>query len=150
MGTEDINNIPFEALKKKIEGEGMLSRIKYRHQVGNAMTGKKPVVAKGEVMKLEHAHASALEEKDRNPYFGFRCLHYSVSEGSGQIRVFIDNKKAMNKTIQVKTIDAEATAGEDYEAVDTTMIFKQSDKFKYIDIKIHDDEGWEPDEDFYV
>jgi len=118
--------------------------------VGNAMTGKKPVVAKGEIVKIEHAHASALDEKDRNPYFGFRCLHYSVSEGSKMIRVFIENKKSLSKTILVRTIDAEATAGEDYEAVDTLLAFKSTDKAKYIDIKIFDDEGWEPDEDFYV
>lgn len=93
MGTDQIENVDFEAFKKKVDGEGMLTRIKYRHQVGNAMTGKKPVIAKGEVVKMEHAHASNLEEKDRNPYYGFRCLHYSVSEGSGSIRVFIDNKK---------------------------------------------------------
>lgn len=114
------------------------------------MTGKKPVVAKGEIVKLEHSHASALEEKDKNPYFGFRCLHYSVSESSGKIRVFIDNKRGLAKTIQIKTIDAEATAGEDYEAVDTTLTFKAGEKSKFIDIKIMDDEGWEPDEDFFV
>ena len=95
----------------------MIKRIKYRHQVGNAMTGKKPVVAKGEIIKLEHALASSLEDKDRSPYFGFRCLHYSVSEGSGKIRVYIENKKTEARTVIVKTIDAEATAGEDYEAV---------------------------------
>ena len=72
----------------------MLTRIKYRHQIGNAITGKKPVVTKGEVIKLEHLQASQLEEKDKNPNFGFKCLHYSVSEGSGKIRVFILNKKA--------------------------------------------------------
>jgi len=34
-----------------IEGEDMISRIKYRRQVGNMMTGKKPLVAKGEIFK---------------------------------------------------------------------------------------------------
>jgi len=92
LGTDQVESIDFEELKKKVDGEGLISRIKYRHQVGNFMTGKKPVIAKGEVVKLEHAHASSLEEKDRNPHFGFRCLHYSVSEGSGSIRVYIDNK----------------------------------------------------------
>lgn len=117
MGTDVIENVDFDTFKTKVEGEGMLTRIKYRHQVGNSLTGKKPVVAKGEVIKLEHAHATSLEEKDRNPFFGFRCLHYSVSEGSGSLRVFIDNKKGIAKTIIIKTLDAEATAGEDYEAV---------------------------------
>jgi len=34
--------------------------------------------------------------------------------------------------------------------VDKGLTFKQGEKFKYIDIKIIDDEGWEPDEDFFV
>lgn len=150
MGTDQIENVDFDTFKKKVEGEGMLSRIKYRHMVGNAMTGKKPVIAKGEVIKLEHAHASNLEDKDRNVYFGFKCLHYSVSEGSGSIRVFIENKKSVAGAIRVKTIDAEATAGEDYEAVNKLIEFKAGEKTQFVDIKIFDDEGWEPDEDFYV
>jgi hypothetical protein len=150
MGTEQIENVDFDAFKKKVEGEGMLSRIKYRHQVGNAMTGKKLAVAKGEIVKLEHAQASSLEDKDRNPNFGFKCLHYSVSEAAGKIRIFIDNKQGIAKIIVVKTIDAEATAGEDYEKVDQALEFKLGEKQKFIDVKIFDDEGWEPDEDFYL
>jgi len=47
------------------------------------MTGKKPVVAKYEKMKLEHSQANQLDENVKNEYFGFKCLHYSVSESSG-------------------------------------------------------------------
>ena len=94
--------------------------------------------------------ASSLQEKDKNPYFGFRCLHYSVSEASGKIRVIIDNKKNTAGTVIVKTIDHDAIAGEDYEAIDEALNFKQGEKSKYVDIIINDDEGWEPDEDFYV
>ena len=39
----------------------MITRLKYRKTVMN--TGKRPVVAKGEKMKLEHAHADAIDEK---------------------------------------------------------------------------------------
>lgn len=56
------------------------------------MTCKKAAVAKGEIVKFEHAHASNLDKRDRNPEFGFKCLHYSVSEGSGSIRIYIENK----------------------------------------------------------
>jgi len=45
-------------LKKAVEGEGLVSRIKYRRQVGNMMAGKKQlVVSKGEILKLEHVTA---------------------------------------------------------------------------------------------
>ena len=49
----------------------MISRIKYRKQVNNFMTGKRPVIAKYEKMKLEHAHADQLDEHVKNENFGF-------------------------------------------------------------------------------
>jgi len=114
------------------------------------MTGKKLVVAKGEIVKFEHAQASSLEEKDRNPEVGFRCLHYSVSEGSGSIRIYVENKTSEARTWKIRTIDAEATGGEDYESIDDVIEFDAGQKSKYIEIKIFDDDAWEPDEDFFV
>jgi hypothetical protein len=49
------------------------------------MAGKKQVIAKGEIFRQEHAHADLLEDHLKNPKFGFKCLHYSVSEASGNI-----------------------------------------------------------------
>lgn len=59
------------------------------------MAGKRKVVEKYEVLKIEHAHAENLEEKDKNEDFGFNCLHYSVSEASGHLKVAILNKKGV-------------------------------------------------------
>jgi hypothetical protein len=69
-------------LKKKVEGDGMLSRAKYRRQVQGGFTGKRPAIAKGEIMRAEHEHAEFLDEALKHPDFGFNCLHYSVSEAS--------------------------------------------------------------------
>lgn len=77
-------------LKKEINGENMIKRIQYRKQIG--LSGKRPVIAKGEIMKKEHAHAEGIDEKEKNPQFGFKCLHYSVSEASGSIAICIINK----------------------------------------------------------
>lgn len=150
MQTDQIENVKLEELKKAIDGEGMINRIKYRKQVGNMMSGKRPVVAKGEVIKQEHAHAEHLDEKLKNPNFGFRCLHYSVSEASGTLRIHVENKTGNAGRVRVLTVDAEAVAGDDYEKVDTILEFKSGEKTKYIEVKINDDDNWEPDEDFFV
>ena len=71
----------------------MIGRIKYRKQVGQAMSGKRPVVAKGEIMKKENAHADLLDDKVKNENFGFKCLHYSVSEAAQFIQIHVHNKK---------------------------------------------------------
>lgn len=43
--------------------------------------GKRQAIAKGAVFKNELK--SAKDAIDPNDYFGFNCLHYSVSEASG-------------------------------------------------------------------
>lgn len=83
FGHDQIERIELEELKKKVEGEGMLARAKYRRNVQAGFTGKRPAIAKGEVMRAEHEHAEFLEESSKNASFGFNCLHYSVSEASG-------------------------------------------------------------------
>jgi hypothetical protein len=57
-------------------------------------------------MKLEHAHADQLDVKLQNPLFGFKCLHYSVTESAGHVEITII-KKMMNHelSVGVRTID---------------------------------------------
>jgi len=63
----------------------MLGRIKYRKQVGNMMKGKNIGIGKHEIMRKENMSAENLDDSQRNEHFGFKCLHYSVSEASGTI-----------------------------------------------------------------
>jgi hypothetical protein len=58
MNTTEIEKISLDELKKIVEGEGLISRIKYRKQIMNT---QKPVIAKHEKMKLEHAHADQID-----------------------------------------------------------------------------------------
>jgi hypothetical protein len=73
-----------------MEGVSLVSRVQYRKQVG--MSRSRPPIAKGEVAKFENLHAENLEESARNPNFGFKCLHYSVSESVGVLVVNVENK----------------------------------------------------------
>ena len=108
MKTDDITKVNRDDLKKTIEGENMIKRIQYRKQIG--LSGKRPVIAKGEIMKREHAHAEGLAESEKNPDFGFKCLYYSVSEASKLIAVGINNKKGTACKVRDKIIDAKAKA----------------------------------------
>jgi len=150
MKTDQIENVSLEQLKTAIEGESIVKRIKYRKQVGNFMSGKKQVAAKGEIFKHEHMHSEFLEEHLKNELFGFKCLKYSVSEASGHIQIMIINKRKVAGKVLVKTLDAEAKAGEDYEELVEELSFKGGEEIKHVQIKINDDENWEPDEDFHV
>jgi len=150
MKTDAIDKVNLEDLKKAVEGDQMISRIKYRKQVGKMLSGARQVIAKGEIIKQEHAHAKNIDEKEKNEFFGFTCLHYSVSEASGSLKIEINNKKGIACQVRVLTQDAEAIAGDDYEKVDEILDFKDKEKTKYIEVIINDDDNWEPDEDFFV
>ncbi len=150
MKTDQIERVSLQELKTAIEGEGMINRIKYRRQVGSYMSGKRPVIAKGEKVVQVLVHADHMDEKLKNEFFGFQCLHYSVSEASGSLQIHILNKKGVPGKVFVRTIDAEAKAGDDYEKVEETLEFKSGETTKFIEVKINDDDNWEPDEDFFV
>lgn len=79
-------------------------------------------------MRQEHEHAEFIDEKNKNPFFGFSVLHYSVSEGAGSIKIAILNKRGQAGSVRVCTEDAEAKAGEDYERLDTVLEFRSGDK----------------------
>lgn len=114
------------------------------------MAGKRPVIAKGEKVKQELAHADLIPKELRNEFFGFKCLHYSVSEASEKLVIHINNKSGKACQVRVKTIDAEARAGEDYEEVNEILKFDEGQHVNTVTVKINDDDNWEPDEDFYV
>ena len=103
----------------------MISRLKYRKQVNNFMTGKRPVIAKYEKMKLEHAHAYQLDENVKNEFFGFQCLHYSVSESSGKLTIAVLNKKRERAAVRATTIDGDAKANEDYLPFNGVLEFEK-------------------------
>jgi solute carrier family 8 (sodium/calcium exchanger) len=93
---------------------------------------------------------NALDAKDLSESFGFHCLHYSVSEGCDFFKLPIHNRAGKAGSVWVRTVDATATAGEDYHEFNKELTFSADEDKKEIDIKIIDDESWEPDEDFYV
>lgn len=62
-----------------------------------------------------------LDEKVKNKDFGFKCLHYSVSEASKTLLIHIINKSGHATSVKVKTVDEEAKGGKDYEQLDETV-----------------------------
>jgi solute carrier family 8 (sodium/calcium exchanger) len=147
FGTTKVQDINEAELKNKLEGTKLIERIGYRRKTG--FLNKKEIVPKGAVIRRENRMATTLEEKDRNPNFGFTCLHHSVSEGARYVRIKIEKKGNVDK-VGVRTKDGDAISGKDYGLLNEIMEFKQGKKVAEVQITIFDDEQWEPDEDFYV
>lgn len=96
------------------------------------------------------ASAEFIDDKWKNPRYGFQCLHYSVSEGAKFLDLVILNKTRHQGTLRVKTIEAEAKENEDFKPVDQEIRFSEGQATAFVKIEIIDDDSWEPDEDFYV
>lgn len=148
FGTTKVSEVTLDALKNKLNGPALLERISHRKAV--AVNYKREAVAKGAVLRRENKSADLLQDHQKNPNFGFSCLHYSVSEAAGKIRIKVINKSKQASQIRVRTVDGDALAGEDYEPIDEKIQFKSGQTEAEVQVGIIDDEGWEPDEDFYV
>ncbi len=104
---------------------------------------------KGQVGQVEHRQEN-MHMLNLNPKVGFRCLHYSVTESSGFVELALVKRSMEEFDIGVRTVNGTANAGEDYVAVDEIIRMREEDREKSVRVKIIDDEGWEPDEDFFV
>ena len=121
FGTYKVSTVDKEALKKELEGPALLERINHRKAV--AVNYKKEAVAKYAVLRRENKQASTLSAAQRNDFFGFSCLHYSVSEASGSLKIKILNKSGKPGSVMFRTIDGEAKGGTDYKPLDTRVSF---------------------------
>jgi len=105
FGTEDVSKVNPGELKEKIEGEKMNKRSEYRKGFTNMLQGKRPKIDKGSDEKFESNFASGLSKDQRNEYFGFQTLQYTVSEACGNVDIKVLNKTGAKNTIGIRTKD---------------------------------------------
>lgn len=148
---DNVKDIDPEDVKQAIAPRSVIGRMKYRRVIGDKMAGKKPfVVVKGMKKQIENELANELKKEELNPYVGFKCLHYSVTEGAGHLSVVIYKKTQDALEIGIRTLDGTATAPDDYHSIDETLVFEKEEDEKTIKVEIVDDNEWEPDEDFLI
>ena len=154
-----IEDIDPAEVERMLKPQSVVSeRLQYRKSIGKLISGNRKVaVTKGEqnIEELKTAK-DEFHKHELNPMIGFRCLHYSVTESSGVLRVIVLNKNPEEKIqFGVRTVDGTANAGVDddagdYQKVDEIMTMDPGINQISVPIKIVDDEGIEPDEDFYL
>ena len=138
FGTTKVSLVDKDSLKEKLGGITLIERTKYRKQV--AIGYAKEAIAKGAIIRRENKQSDTLEEQSRNQDFCFQCLHYSVSEGAGILRVKVLNRRGKREKIGVRTVDAEASSPKDFEAVDENIDFTNGKSSHEVTIRIVDDE----------
>ena len=84
--------------------------------------------------------------------FMFKCQTFSVMESAGKavISVLRGGPLEGRTTVDYYTVDGTADSPDDYIETKGTLVFESGDELKTIEIGIVDDDGYEPDETFYV
>lgn len=115
FGTTKVQDVPLDNLKEKLEGPALIERINHRKSV--AINYKREAVAKYAIIRRENVRADAISDVQKNAEFGFSCLHYSVSEAAGVLKIKILNKSGREGSVWVRTVDGDAEDGKDYRAI---------------------------------
>jgi len=73
-----------------------------------------------------------------------------VTESVGTCKVTIIKKSSNEMKIGVRTIEDTAKNGRDFDNIDQVITMKNNENEATVDVRIHDDDEWNPDNDFYV
>lgn len=152
FGTQDVTAENLLKMKDNlVPKDPIQQRIFFRRNMGQFLRNKnRTEIKKNEILFKELKKIEEEQPKFLSPIVGFKCLHYSVSEGIGKIHVKFINKTGKEMEIGVRTVNGTATAESDYVEVDTISYFGDGQKEQYVEVKIINDDTFEPDEDFYV
>lgn len=112
--TASLAGINLRELKKALEPATLFERFAARRANGIA-TGKEFLEMKNEKAQIENAK-EGLQVINTNPNFGFKCVHYAVTEKAGAVRLCIIKKKQNQEfNFRVATVEGTAKEGSEYK-----------------------------------
>jgi hypothetical protein len=98
-----------------------------------------------------------LDDSEANPDYGFKCIHYSVSESAEKVEVIVVRKRVDVgiEQLGIRTVDDTAKDPKDYkkteEIVKSGQFEKTGDLYTYMfTVPIVNDDEWNPDMDFFI
>lgn len=148
LDTKDLNRVSLETLSDILSPDSLFERFAFRKQ--HAIGGTAEFLSlKGQKFQVENAPINPI--LDPNPNVGFKCLHYSVTESAGTAKITII-KKLPNQEyrIGVRTREGTAKNQRDYDDIDQVITIKPNESEATIEVRIHDDDDWNPDNDFFA
>lgn len=123
---KDLKDVEANQLLEILQPDSLLER--FAAKKANKVAVSKDFIdikgIKGQIEKDDNC----LEGKNLNPLVGFKCLHYSVTEASGQVEVTLQKKEGVNKIIKygVRTVADTARPNHDFKPVDTCIIMNKN------------------------
>lgn len=78
-------------------------------------------------------------------------MHYSVTESAGTVKItMVKRVEDTDLQVGVRTEEGTAKHGTDFDGIDQIITFKRNEYEATVEIRIHDDDDWNPDNDFFV
>lgn len=146
LETDDLSQVKVNDLLAVLQPEALLERFaaKKASKIGKT---SEFLEIKGQI-NGQIENETMKKPENTNEYIGFKCLHYSVTESSGNAVITVV-KKAINQSITfgVRTVEGKAESDgngnaiphSDYTPIDIRVTMNMSDNEKQIEIPIIDD-----------
>ena len=148
LDPEKISDQSIDDLIDILNPENPIERIAYRRKT--TVSNKHEFVRVGKNTKGQFAEEKDADYSTGNEAIGFKHLKYSVPESNEYVTITIEKKIREDFSFWVRTMDDTAKAPADYESKNELITLKAHEKERNIQIKILDDDEWEPDKDFKV
>lgn len=143
-----LSKVTLDEFLEVLKPDSLFERFAARkaNQVGAT---KEFMDIKGQKFQMENETSSPVVQE--NEIIAFKCLHYSVTESAGVCSVTIVKKQPnLECVFGIRTREGTAKAGTEYEHIDEVQTIGKREQEKTIEIKIFDNQDWQPDFDFYV
>lgn len=147
MEIDDLHDITVGDLKEILQPDALFERFAYRK--ANGLNIQKEYLAiKGSKGQFEDKSAGVTV--DANERVGFSCLHYSVAESNGSVKVKIIKKTDEQFSFGIRTISGSALENGNFKSINQEITMGVQENEKTIEITIIDNNEWQPDIDFTV
>eukprot|EP00930_Biecheleria_cincta_P013349 TRINITY_DN11948_c0_g1_i1.p1 TRINITY_DN11948_c0_g1~~TRINITY_DN11948_c0_g1_i1.p1 ORF type:complete len:1564 (+),score=232.20 TRINITY_DN11948_c0_g1_i1:85-4776(+) len=133
--------------------EGVRSVLHHQKQHGQERNMFSRSELRAKIVKSLAGGFGVLGRRGRQgPCFGFQISAKFVLECAGiiQLKVVATKPCALPIAMTYETSDGSAKAGQRYEPVFGTLNFAPNETEKCIDIKLHDNDVWDPPQEFFV
>ena len=148
LETNDLKGQSLDTLMNMLKPDTLFERFAARkaNQVGAT---KEFLEIKGQKFQIENSPTTPL--KQESELLCFKCLHYSVTESAGTMNVTILKKNLNTEcTFGIRTRESTAKSGKDFDPIDEVITMKKREGEKQVEIRIHDNQEWQPDMDFFI
>ena len=78
--------------------------------------------------------------------YGFNCIHYSVRENTGTLKVKVENKTRKRGKIGIRTVEGDAKENEDFLKINEILEFDDETDRQEVEVTILNSRELEPDE----